>query len=281
MPSILLIAGHGAGDPGAVGNGTSEAVETRRVVNALVAPLRANGFAVTVYDQSKNAFAEAQAGRLNFGGTFDYVFEVHFNSFNKQAKGTEAFITTSESGETVEQKIVSKLSKYFANRGVKRTNFSVIYTAKSRGMSSCLYEVCFIDNEADMAAYNNNFNSIVTDMANGIAEGFGLSGNSTSQGNSNTGNNQNTNTTKPKIELGEIGMFIYWKARDKSGKTRDMYGVWGNKRFHLNTNAKAEHFREIVKVTTGRNCPEWRTWAFNDETVKLVESFTELQKTVV
>lgn len=98
--------------------------------------------------------------------------------------------------------------------------------------------------------------------------------------NNNTGNN-NQNTNTPKIELGEIGMFIYWKARDKSGKTRDMYGVWGNKRFHLNTNAKAEHFREIVKVTTGRNCPEWRTWAFNDETVKLVESFTELQKTVI
>ncbi|WP_139243117.1 N-acetylmuramoyl-L-alanine amidase, partial [Enterococcus termitis] len=173
MAKILLIAGHGAGDPGAIGNGTSEAVETRRVVNALVSPLKNNGMDVTVYDQNKNAFAEAQVGRLNFGGTFDYVFEVHFNSFNSQAKGTEAFITSSESSDSIEQDIVKRLSKYFVSRGVKRTNFSVIYNAKLRGMSSCLYEMCFIDNAADMQAYNNNFSSIIKDMANAIADGFG------------------------------------------------------------------------------------------------------------
>jgi len=179
MVKILLIAGHGAGDPGALGTNTNEAIETRRVVNALVSPLRNKGLDVSVYDQRKNAFAEAQAGRLNFSGTFDYVFEVHFNSFNEQAKGTEAYITTSESSDAVEQKIVSKLSKYFVNRGVKRTNFSVISIAKQLGMSSCLYEVCFIDNASDMAAYNNNFNSIIIDMANAIAEGFQLSGSAT------------------------------------------------------------------------------------------------------
>ncbi|MDA9472631.1 N-acetylmuramoyl-L-alanine amidase [Enterococcus sp. 5H] len=264
MPSILLIAGHGAGDPGAVGNGTSEAVETRRVVNALVGPLQANGFAVKVYDQSKNAFAEAQAGRLNFGGSFDYVFEVHFNSFNKQAKGTEAYITTSESGDVVEQKVVSKLAKYFTNRGVKRTNFSVIYNAKSRGMSSCLYEVCFIDNAEDMAAYNNNFNSIITDMANGIAEGFGLSGNSTSQGGSNSGssntsNNQNTQTQKPKQQE-VITMVCTFNITDKDAT---LYYYDGQKVIALKQPDQARVLRDVYRLNNGKEMPHfnWTTKA--------------------
>lgn len=264
MPSILLIAGHGAGDPGAVGNGTSEAVETRRVVNALVGPLQANGFAVTVYDQSKNAFAEAQAGRLNFGGSFDYVFEVHFNSFNKQAKGTEAYITTSESGDVVEQKIVSKLAKYFTSRGVKRYNWSVITIAKSQGFSSCLYEVCFIDNAEDMAAYNNNFNSIITDMANGIAEGFGLSGNSTSQGgnnsgSSNTSNNQNTQTQKPK-QREVITMVCTFNITDKDAT---LYYYDGQKVIALKQPDQARVLRDVYRLNNGKEMPHfnWTTKA--------------------
>lgn len=264
MVKILLIAGHGAGDPGAVGSGTTEAAETRRVVNALVVPLRQNGLDVTVYDQNKNAFAELQAGRLSFGGSYDYVFEVHFNALNGTAKGTEAYITTDETGDDVEQLVVSNLGKYFTKRGVKQADFSVIWTAKKAGMSSCLYEMCFIDNAQDMASYNNNFNSIIQDIANGITAGFGLE----------TGAEETNNNVKPeqKIELGVIGMFIYVT-------NKNMYGVWGNKRFHLNNNAKVGHFKNMVKDATGKACRQY-TWAQGSEQVKTVESFTELQKTV-
>lgn len=223
MTKILLIAGHGAGDPGAAGNGTTEAVETRRVVNALIAPLRANGFSVSSYDQNKNAFVEAQAGRLDFGGTFDYVFEVHFNAFNTTAKGTEAYVTTAEVSTTVEQFIVESLGKYFVNRGVKRTNFAVIQQAKNRGMKSCLYEMCFIDNAEDMQVYNNNFNSIIQDMANAIARGFGL--------NINIGNeNNNQNTTKKENDI----MYIYEVVR--SGENVEIWFMNGLSRWHLPTN---------------------------------------------
>ena len=51
---ILLIAGHGGTpyDPGAVGSGYTEAVETRRMANAVAPLLRAYGFDVQLYDQS-------------------------------------------------------------------------------------------------------------------------------------------------------------------------------------------------------------------------------------
>ena len=51
---ILLIAGHGGTpyDSGAVGCGYTEAVETRRMANAVAPLLRSYGFEVALYDQS-------------------------------------------------------------------------------------------------------------------------------------------------------------------------------------------------------------------------------------
>lgn len=266
MAKILLIAGHGAGDPGAIGNGTSEAVETRRVVNALVGPLKNNGMEVTVYDQNKNAFAEAQAGRLNFGGIFDYVFEVHFNSFNSQAKGTEAFITSSEASDSIEQDIVKRLSKYFVSRGVKRTNFSVIYNAKLQGMSSCLYEMCFIDNAADMQAYNNNFNSIITDIANAIASGFGKN-----QGNNN---NSNDNTETPTQKSGDDEMYIYEVVR-KNGKV-EIWFMNGLSRWYLPTN-EAVATAEAQLKKYGRSTARMRFRYDNYQLKQLEKSAKEIK----
>ena len=60
-------------------------------------------------------------------------------------------MTTSESGITVEEAICKNVAALgFTNRGVKRKNWSVIATAKSQGVSSCLLEVCFIDDPDDI-----------------------------------------------------------------------------------------------------------------------------------
>ena len=174
---VLLIAGHGAGDSGAVGNGSTEQQQTRKVVEGVGKVLQRLGVNVTTYPTSKNAFKEYQKGTLNFGGTFDYVLEIHFNSYDGNARGTEIFVTTSEQYVTVEECIMKNLSKYFLNRGVKKTNFSVIQTAKNKGLSSALLEVCFIDNYSDMQTYFKNFDGICQSIAYGVAIGFGLSTN--------------------------------------------------------------------------------------------------------
>ena len=74
------------------------------------------------------------------------------------------------------------------------------------------------------------------------------------------------------IEMGEIGMFIYFNDKD-------MYGVWGNARFHLNNTQKVEHFKAIVKNFTGKDCKEYK-WTKGSEQIKTVESFTTLQPTI-
>ncbi|WP_086350196.1 N-acetylmuramoyl-L-alanine amidase [Candidatus Enterococcus clewellii] len=195
MVKILLIAGHGAGDPGAVGCGLQEAVETRDVVNRLAPLLRNKGADVTVLNQSIDAFASIQRGSVPFSNGYDYVFEVHFNAAGATAQGTEIFVTNAESATDVEQKIMSKISKFFVNRGVKRTDFSVIWTAKSMGMSSALLEVCFISSKEDIAVYSANRQAIAQAICDGIAEGFGLSSSST-----NTSNNDTTNKIEVKLE---------------------------------------------------------------------------------
>ena len=86
---ILLIAGHGGTpyDSGAVGCGYTEAVETRRMANAVAPLLRAYGFEVALYDQSKDAYkVVTQGGNLPLSGV-SYVLEFHLNSAANDSKG--------------------------------------------------------------------------------------------------------------------------------------------------------------------------------------------------
>ena len=148
---ILLIAGHGAGEPGASGCGYREANLTRELVN-LIAPKLRKYATVDVYNENRSAFYDVQNGTFKIG-KYDYVLEVHFNAFNGSGHGTEIFVTDSEQYTDVEQAIMNKLGKHFVKRGgsgVKVTNWLVIYTCKCLGISSALLETCFIDNKAEL-----------------------------------------------------------------------------------------------------------------------------------
>ena len=184
--NILLIAGHGAGDPGAVAtvNGKSykEAELTRQVVENLKRNLEEYA-AVTVYPTERNAYSDYQVGKLGTYAKlskFDYVLEIHFNAFsrdggNGKVKGTEAYVTTSEAGVSVENAILQRMAALgYTNRGVKRKNWGVISAVKKAGVSACLLEVCFVDDGDDMALYEMTKLKTAEAIALGIAEGFGL-----------------------------------------------------------------------------------------------------------
>lgn len=183
---ILLISGHGAGDPGATSkiNGVSykEADETRRVTSALKKAL--DGYCeTTIYPTDRNAFEDYEKGTLSAVAKFsqyDYVLEIHFNAFtsgpsDKKTKGVECYVTKSEATTKVEEDICRRVSTVgLTNRGVKRYNWSVINTVRKIGVSSALLEVCFIDDPDDMAVYTKNFQKIVNEIANAIIGVFGL-----------------------------------------------------------------------------------------------------------
>lgn len=102
------------------------------------------------------------------------MLEIHFNAGG--GTGSEIYVTDSEKGITVEESILNNLcgTTGYTNRGVKRKNFRVIQRIKSQGISSALLEVCFIDSEMDIATYQQKKDLIARAIANGIAEGFGL-----------------------------------------------------------------------------------------------------------
>lgn len=172
---ILLIAGHGQGDPGAMGNGYKEADLTREVVK-LLKPQLDKYADVTIADTSKNWLNN----KMDFS-PFYYVLEIHFNAGvndkkgNNGTTGTEIYITTSEKTHGVETEIVKGISSIgFKNRGVKRKNWAVINRAKNQGVSSALLEVCFIDDADDMWLFQKRKAEVIKAIANGIIIGFGL-----------------------------------------------------------------------------------------------------------
>lgn len=179
---ILLIAGHGNGDPGACALGYQEATETRRMATAVAPFLKKYGVDVQMYDQSKNAYDV-----LRFGGSLplsgvDYVIEFHLNAGvgdtagNGVTTGTEILVDASEAGTTVEQAILERICALgFKNRGVKRRNDLLVQnTITNAGISHALIETCFVDDADDMKLYSAKFNQIAQAIADGVAVGFGL-----------------------------------------------------------------------------------------------------------
>lgn len=176
---ILLIKGHGAGDPGACANGYVEKDCNLRVIEPLRDMLKSY-CDVAVYPVERNAYKDVQNGTFVVNlKDIDYVFEVHFNAGG--GTGSEIYVTTRESGIGVEQEIMQNMKKYFKLRdndaifdGVKRMNFAVINYCKDWGVSGALLETCFIDNKSDMKIFDDKRLEIAGGICAGIVKGFNL-----------------------------------------------------------------------------------------------------------
>lgn len=176
---ILLIAGHGDGDPGAVKLGYKEADLTRELVELIKEEL--SGYAeVDIADTSKNWYRHicVNGHKADFTKYY-YVLEVHFNSAardekgNKKTTGTEIYVTHGEKIVSAEENMLKSMKTLgFRNRGVKRENFSLITYIKKQGVSSALLEVCFLDDKDDVDLYMSNKKEVATAIAEGIAKGY-------------------------------------------------------------------------------------------------------------
>ena len=178
--NILLIAGHGAGDPGAIGtlNGKTykEADLNREVVNTVAEKMGDYDAEVDIYDQSRNAYTDYQRGTLSGLAKFeqyDFVLEVHFNAIkadagNGETKGVEIYAMP---GSQIEPNICKNIEALgFKNRDVKSNGYAVISTARRKGARAALLEVCFIDDADDLKLYLSKKDQV----AEAIVKGFGL-----------------------------------------------------------------------------------------------------------
>ena len=182
---ILLISGHGAGDPGACatidGKYYREADLTVEVVDKLAPILREQyGAEVVIYDKSRDAYQDYKAGRLTLPAA-DYLLEIHFNACvrdlagNGRTTGTEIYWPSRGKASGKENAILKHVCALgMKNRGAQSMALAVINTAAGKGMPANLLEVCFIDDADDMRLYLKNKDAFAHAIADGVAEACGL-----------------------------------------------------------------------------------------------------------
>lgn len=136
-----------------------------------------------MYPTSRNAFEDIKAGKrqVNFA-LYDYIIELHFNACvqdlkgNGKTTGTEIYVTKVDKTTKTEELIVKNVASVgLKNRGVKQSDFTVIYNAYQKcGVESALLEICFIDDADDMAIYTKNKDKIAKKIAEAIAKSYKL-----------------------------------------------------------------------------------------------------------
>lgn len=171
---VILVAGHDIdGDPGAIGQGTQENIETVQIVDrvhALLAP-HPNIVVVTVphnldYVDSTNWINKAYKN-LDDG----VIVEVHKNSAAGSATGIETF--TGLGPDALTTKLATKVndaqvaSTGLRNRGVKQGNFYLITMSNQRAV---LTESGFIKDDGVNDEWDAKY---ANGIANGICDFFG------------------------------------------------------------------------------------------------------------
>ena len=167
---LFIIAGHGAGDPGATGNGYTEAERVR----ALVARIGAlGGSNVTIADTSRNWYADNGISSLNIPKDYQ-IIELHMDSASASARGGHVIINGKYKADQYDNALAKMISGILPGRSqivVGRTDLANPKRAAAKGYPYRLMECGFITNATDVSI----FNSRMDDIAKGILASFGLS----------------------------------------------------------------------------------------------------------
>lgn len=209
MTKLFIIAGHGAGDSGAIGNGYTEAERVRALASRIAV---LGGSNVIVGDMSRNWYRDGGISRLNVSKDHQ-ILELHMDSASASARGGHVIIKSGFTPDKYDNALASMIGGFFPGRSnliVGRSDLANVNRAAAKGYGYRLIECGFISNQSDV----HIFNSRMDDIAKGILKAFGIG--STSEGSSSipstsTNNptiNQNTNKTPTNISNSPIN-FTY------------------------------------------------------------------------
>lgn len=177
MPySIMLDAGHGGRDPGAVYNGRQEKIDTLSLTLAIGQILQERGIDV-LYTRTTDIYESPyqKAMEANEAGV-DFFISIHRNSFpqDNAVSGVESLVYD-KSGIKLEmaENINEQLEGIgFVNLGVKaRPGLVVLRRTK---MPAVLVEVGFINSDTDNMLFDDNFSDIALAIAEGILDTLGI-----------------------------------------------------------------------------------------------------------
>lgn len=202
--SVLLtvIAGHGAGDCGAVNaNGTKEAERVRVLASAIKTR---GGASVRLMDTNVNWYRDAW--RWDSMPKDAPIVELHMDSAdgNGPARGSHVIIPAGYGGaDAQDTQLASLLATLFPGRSVQvdeRGDLANCNRAKARGLNYRLVENGFVDDDQDL----NTFNSRVDEIADFYLRTFGIvpSANASAT----------VTTTPPAYSLALDGVFGYYSV---------------------------------------------------------------------
>ena len=197
MPySIMLDAGHGGRDPGAVYNGRQEKDDTLALTLAVGEILQGRGIDV-LYTRTTDVYESPyqKAMEANEAGV-DFFVSIHRNSYptDNTVSGVETLVYD-KSGLKLQmaENINEQLEAIgFVNLGVKERPGLVVL--RRTRMPAVLVEAGFINSDTDNQLFDENFDDIALAIAEGILDTLqanGLIENNTVSDN-NSGNTENT-----------------------------------------------------------------------------------------
>lgn len=169
MAKLFVIAGHGAGDPGACSDGYTEADLVRKLAAVIK---NRGGDSVEVGDTRVNWYASdwITKGKCPSGVP---VIELHMDSASESACGGHVIVKSGYAADNYDVALARFISSFMPGRSEKisyRSNLANVNRAAKMGVNYRLIENGFITNDNDRNKFINQMN----DLADGILASFGI-----------------------------------------------------------------------------------------------------------
>mgnify|MGYP005769070501 CR=1 FL=1 len=156
---LYVIAGHGAGDPGACGNGFQEA-ERVRVLAQRIKDF--GGDAVTLHPFHDNAYASNAISTMTAPKEWQIV-ELHMDSGPASAHGGHVIYHGDYKPDPYDVALANGVANLFPGRASKlvgRKDLANVKRAARRGYGYRLVENGFISNAGDVATFNSRIDDL-------------------------------------------------------------------------------------------------------------------------
>jgi N-acetylmuramoyl-L-alanine amidase len=177
MATVVLDAGHGGYDAGAVNGDRYEKNDNLRMTKAVGNILQPNGVN-TIYTRTGDEYVSLgqRASAANASGADMFVSFHRNSSVSPDANGFENYVAptagskSKQWAKTVYDAVAD--TNIFANRGLKEADY---YVLKNTRMPAMLLELGFISNAGDNEKFDANFGRLAETIAGGIMADLGVS----------------------------------------------------------------------------------------------------------
>lgn len=170
MAKVFVIAGHGAGDPGACAGGLAEADLVRRLAARMGA---LGGADVQVGDTSRDWYADNGIGRGHCPEGVPVV-ELHMDSGAPSARGGHVVVAAGAGGpDAADRALAGFIGSFLPGRAatvVERSDLANPNRAAAMGVDYRLVECGFISNDGDRGKFIDRMD----DLARGLLACFGV-----------------------------------------------------------------------------------------------------------